>query len=50
MNPEEMEQDEKSTCDGCANNHQDFNKKPCSICMQFVDGYLQATRYEPFRG
>ena len=33
-------------CEYCKYLDNDPNKKPCSVCMQWVDGYLTATEYE----
>lgn len=34
-------------CNSCKNASKDSNKKPCSICMQWIDGFLEATQFEP---
>lgn len=39
----------KSICDSCKNDYKNGNEKPCSTCMQWIDGYLDATNYEPKR-
>jgi hypothetical protein len=35
-----------SICDTCKHDNKDSNEKPCSVCMQWVDGFLEATQYE----
>lgn len=37
----------KSICDDCNNKHKNSDEKPCSTCFIWVDGYLDATNYEP---
>jgi hypothetical protein len=37
----------ESLCDDCKNNNKKSNEKPCSNCIQWVDGYLEAINYEP---
>lgn len=37
---------EECLCETCAYGERDHNKRPCSVCMQWVDGYLDATQYE----
>ena len=34
-----------SICDNCKYCESNPNKKPCSVCIQWVDGYLTATKY-----
>ncbi|WP_297419347.1 hypothetical protein [Clostridium sp.] len=41
------EYEEESICEGCLYCDSDGNKRPCNICMQWVEGYLEATQYEP---
>lgn len=39
---------EENICDSCMHKKKDCSEKPCNICMQWdIDGYLDATRYEP---
>ena len=38
---------EENMCDLCKYGSLDCGEKPCSNCIQFVDGYLEYTRYEP---
>ena len=38
---------EENICDSCKHKQKDCSEKPCNVCMQWVDGYLDATRYEP---
>lgn len=33
-------------CETCKYICKDSNQKPCLVCMQWVDGYLEATQYE----
>lgn len=36
-----------SICDDCKYCDRQCDESPCCVCMQWVDGYLEATRYEP---
>lgn len=36
----------ESFCDDCEYGLKKPNEKPCSVCMQWVDGYLTAMKYE----
>lgn len=39
---------EKETiCEFCKHDKINPNEKPCSTCVQWVDGYLTATNYNP---
>jgi len=33
-------------CETCKYRENDHDKKPCSICYHWVDGYLTATQYK----
>lgn len=33
-------------CDGCKHLDKKCAEKPCSTCLQFIDGYLQVMNYE----
>jgi hypothetical protein len=37
----------ENLCDCCKHMEKDSNEKPCSSCMQWIDGYLEVTKYEP---
>lgn len=39
--------DNENMCDECLHDDKGCDEIPCSSCMQWVDGYLEATRYEP---
>jgi hypothetical protein len=36
----------ENICDICKHCDKDSNDKPCCFCMKWVDGYLEATKYE----
>jgi hypothetical protein len=38
---------EDNMCDTCDYNKTDPEKKPCSTCFDWVEGYLEARNYEP---
>jgi hypothetical protein len=38
--------DNESLCNGCAFDNLDSNKYPCNSCLKWVEGYLEATKYE----
>jgi hypothetical protein len=35
-----------SVCNDCKHRDKNSDQKPCNVCMQYVDGYLEATSYE----
>jgi len=36
-------------CDGCMYTENDAEVFPCNRCMHWVDGFLEATQYEPLK-
>ncbi len=38
--------EEVSICDSCNYCNNKDDEKPCCFCMQFVDGFLEATQYK----
>lgn len=38
-----------SICDSCQHCDKKPDAKPCCFCMQWVDGYLEATKFEPIK-
>lgn len=35
-----------SICDTCRYCDTSPNKKPCNMCLQWIDGFLEATQYK----
>ncbi|MCD3232568.1 hypothetical protein IRP63_14170 (plasmid) [Clostridium botulinum] len=39
--------EEYNLCDDCEYGNRNTNDKPCTTCLNWVDGYLEPTNYEP---
>lgn len=41
--------EDENICEDCLHCDCKGDKRPCNTCMQWVEGYLEATQYEPIR-